>query len=339
MHAATRHDTLAIRPLTRADLPAVVAIDTAIEGRSRRTYIERRLAAALREPTLHVQFGACDEAGQLAGYLLARVLQGEFGRSESALRLEVVGVRDDGRRHGAGTCLLEALWPWAVRRGIGTLRTSAYWGNAQMLGWLAAMGFRLAPEIVLALHVAQGPRADEPAVTLASGDLAGHEANFGAPEANDHERMARDQVEFRPMALGDLPQIVRIDRAVTGRNRAAYIEARLAEAMEDSAVRVSLAGRLDGAIVCFAMARVDLGDFGRTQPVAVLDTLGVDPAYARRGLGRSLVGRLCADVAQLQARRIETQVRVADVGLLGFFQRVGFAPSQRLALVREVGLH
>ncbi len=55
--------SLTIRALARSDLDAVVAIDAAIEGRSRRAYVERRLAAALREPKLHAQFAACSEDG------------------------------------------------------------------------------------------------------------------------------------------------------------------------------------------------------------------------------------------------------------------------------------
>ena len=64
---------ISIRPLTRADLDAVVAIDSVIEGRTRRDYFERRLASALRDPARHVQFAASDAHG-LAGYILARVL-------------------------------------------------------------------------------------------------------------------------------------------------------------------------------------------------------------------------------------------------------------------------
>ena len=44
---------VAIRPLMRDDLNAVVAIDAAIGGRTRRAYFERRLDDALREPKLH----------------------------------------------------------------------------------------------------------------------------------------------------------------------------------------------------------------------------------------------------------------------------------------------
>lgn len=324
----TKEQSLTIRPLAPDDLPSVIAIDAAIQGHSRRTYVERRLAAALRDPALHVQF-AVQHAGRLAGYILARVLQGEFGRTEASLRLELIGVRDDARRLGAGGKLLEALAQWASRHGIRAIRTSAPWADGPMLGWLRAMRFRLAPDIVLGMSVAQSPAPEEPVVTLPQ------EADFGAPEANDHERMARGSAEIRPMTAADLQEILRVDRAITGRDRSGYIRARFDEALEDSTIHVSLVGRIDGAIVCFVMARADLGDFGRTQPAAVLDTIGVDPEYAHRGLGRALVSRLFDYVSQLQATRVETLVKVADLELLGFFQGIGFVPTQRLVFVRD----
>lgn len=325
-----------IRPLARTDLQAVIAIDAAIEGQSRRTYVERRLAAALREPGLHAQFAACDAEG-LAGYILARVLAGEFGRSRAGLRLELVGVRPGQQRMGAGGQLFGVLAQWAARHGIEEMRTTAHWANPQMLGWLHASGFRLAPDIVLELDVERGRQHSESHVTLPEGEGVGNERNFGRGEANDHERAAQGTAEMRPIALSDLPGILRIDRAVIGSDRRGYIEALLAEATEASRTRVSLAARLDGAIVGFVMARADIGDYGRTDPVAVLDTIGVDPAYARRGIGRALVAQLAANVAQLQVERIETMARVADLGMLGFFVGAGFVPAQRLAFVREVG--
>ncbi len=88
--AAAAPDAISIRPLARLDLDAVVAIDAAIEGWSRRAYFERRLRAALHEPALHAQFAASDARG-LAGYILARVLEGEFG--ESAARVAARGGR------------------------------------------------------------------------------------------------------------------------------------------------------------------------------------------------------------------------------------------------------
>ena len=51
------------RRLSREDLDAVVGIDARLEGHTRRTYFERRLAAAVREPDLHIQVAIDDDDG------------------------------------------------------------------------------------------------------------------------------------------------------------------------------------------------------------------------------------------------------------------------------------
>lgn len=328
---------LTIRALAREDLPAVVAIDAAIEGRSRGQYVQRRLAAALREPALHAQFAACDAQG-LAGYILARVLEGEFGRSEPGLRLEMVGLRPDARGHGNGARLFQVLADWGRRHGIRDIHTTATWRDAPMLGWLATIGFRLAPTYVLEASLADGGRRlqDEDPVTLPRGDGPAGEVNFGAPQANDEERLALQRPDVQPMRPADLREIVGIDRGNTGRDRTGYIAARLAEAMDDSAIRVSLTARRGGAIVGFVMARADLGDFGRTEPVAVVDTLGVDAGQSKRRVGRVLLEELFANLAALHIERVETQVASTQLALLGFFQNNGFQPSQRLAFTRRL---
>lgn len=325
--------TVTVRALAREDLDAVVAIDSAIEGRSRRAYVERRLDAALREPTLHAQFAAVSGPRGLVGYILARVLAGEFGHSQPVLRLEMVGVSPDWRHHGAGQRLFDALAGWARRHGIGELRTAASWRDGAMLPWLARLGFVQAPQLVLGRAVGAGPvqaAGEDPTLPVA------REVDFGSPEDNDYERLARGRPDVRPMQASDLREIVRIDRSITGRDRSAYIGARLAETMAASGVRVSLTARLDGAIVGFLMARADLGDFGRIEPVAVIDTLGVDRAYVERGIGHALLAQLDTQLDALHIEQIETVVALADLPLLGFFVHAGFAPTQRMAFMRRL---
>jgi len=326
-----------VRALAREDLDAVVGIDAAIEGRSRRAYFERRLAAALRAPKLHAQFAATDANG-IAGYILARVLEGEFGRSEPGLRLEIVGVRRDAQSHGIGTRLLDALAAWARRHGIRDLRTQGAWNDHDMLRWLDAMGFALAPNHIVDCAVAGGqyaPARDD-RVTIPEGEGPAHEIDYGGQSDNHFERLARDMADVRAMSPGDLADIVRIDRAITDRNRHAYMQAKLDEAMVDSAIRVSLTARLDRAIVGFLMASADLGDYGRTEPVAVIDTIGVDPGYAHHGVGHALLSQLFANLGALRIERVETIVAPRDLALLGFLYDAGFAPSQRLPFVRRL---
>lgn len=334
---AVATEPLTLRALTPTDLNGVVAIDAAIEGRSRRAYVERRLAAARREPALHAQFAAVDEAG-LAGYILARVLVGEFGRETRSLRIELIGVRPDARGRGVGQPLFDALSAWARRHAIRELRTQAAWTDAPLLRWLAGMGFALAPSVIVSCEVNQGsylPERDD-AIGLAQGEGPGHEISFGPGADNDYERLARDSADVRAMTPVDLNDIVRIDRGITGHDRAGYLKAKLSEALDDTSLRVSLCARRDGANVGFLMARVDRGDFGRTEPVAVIDTLGVDPAYARHGVGRALLSQLFANLGALRVERVETIVAASDLALLGFLYGTGFAPSQRLPFVRRL---
>ncbi len=327
--------TFSIRPLAAADLGAVVAIDAATEGRTRREYIERRLHAAQREPALHAQFAATD-GDDVVGFMLARVLAGEFGRQRRALRLELLGVRAEHRGGGAGHQLFDALAQWARRHGCAELRTAASWRDGAILGWLDRLGFELAADVIVHSAIEGGAYRSARDDAVQGAEDGPREIDYGRPEANDHERLARDRADVRSMAPADLDAIVRIDRSITGRDRRDYIAARLAEAMGDTSVRVSLAARCDGALVGYLMARADLGDFGRSEPVAVIDTLGVDPEYARRGIGRALVSQLIANLGALRVERVETLVPLRDLALLGFLYGMGFEAAQRLSFVRQL---
>jgi predicted N-acetyltransferase YhbS len=327
---------VSIRALNQRDLDAVVEIDAAAEGRLRRTYIQRRLSAALKDPALHVQLAAVDGLG-LVGYILARRTEGEFGRRQPGLRLEIVGVRAHRQQHGVGKQLVEALASYARRHGVGELRTAATWTQHRMLAWLEAAGFTLAPDRFVDCAVGDGYQTERnDALELPSAETPGHEVDYGAPEDNDFERVERARCDVRAMRPEDLPQILRIDREITGRDRQAYIYGKLGEAMDDSGIRVSLTARIDDAIVGYLMARADLGDFGRAEPVAVLDTIGVDPVYGHRGIGHAMVSQLFTNLGALHIDRVETVVAPADLALLGFLYDTGFKPSQRLSFVRPL---
>jgi ribosomal protein S18 acetylase RimI-like enzyme len=331
-------EAMTVRALAPADLGGVVAIDAAIEGRSRRGYIERRLQAARREPGLHAQLAAVDGRG-IAGYLLARVLEGEFGGGERSLRIELVGVRADQHGGGVGSRLFDALATWSGRHAIGAMRTQASWRDHRMLAWLDRRGFALAPAQVLECAVdgeAWRPERDD-AMPAADGEDGGAEIDFGRDDGNDFERARRGGADVRSMTGADLDGIVAIDRRVSGRDRRDYLRGRLAEALDDATLRVSLAARRGGVLAGFLMARADHGDFGRTEPVAVLDTIGVDPEHARQGVARALLSELFANLAALRIERVETVVTPADQALAAFLHATGFVPAQRLAFVRPIG--
>jgi predicted N-acetyltransferase YhbS len=211
-----------------------------------------------------------------------------------------------------------------------------------MLSWFDTLGFELAADQIVESAVDGGAERAEGLGGGAEDELAAdfgnaaHEIDYGRPESNDHERLARDRADVRSMTPADLDAIARIDRGITGRQRHDYIAARLGEALADGGVRVSLTARCDDTIVGYLMARADLGDYGRPEAVAVIDTLGVDPDYAHRGIGRALLSQLFANLGALCVERVETVVAQRDLPLLGFLYAAGFSPSQRLPFVHRL---
>lgn len=164
-------------------------------------------------------------------------------------------------------------------------------------------------------------RADSPA-----------ELDFSSAIGDDFEALARDRFTVRSMVASDLAGVSAIDRRLTGADRGPYLRQRLEEALTLSGVRVSLVVEIDGAAAGFVMARVDLGAYGQVEPVAVIDTIGVDPACAGRGVGRALLSQLAANLAALRIERLRTVVDWNDPATTAFFAHMGFGPEQRLVL-------
>ncbi len=162
------------------------------------------------------------------------------------------------------------------------------------------------------------------------------ESDYSDPNSDDFEALSRDTVPIRSMTADDLPHVVRIDRRITGHDRTSYFQRRMDEALEESGIRVSMVAELDGAVVGFIMARVDYGEFGHTEPEAVLDSIGVDPGYTHHLVGHAMVSQLLANLSALRAERVRTVVNWDRFELLAFLNHCGFQPSQRLSFTRRI---
>lgn len=161
-------------------------------------------------------------------------------------------------------------------------------------------------------------------------------ADYSDPGGDDFAALSRDRILVRSMTEQDLEAIVRIDEKLTGRNRAVYYEAKLREVIDESGIRISVVAEVDGRPAGYIMARLDYGEFGHTEPVAVIDTIGVDPGQGHLGVGSAILSQLLLNLDALYVERVRTSVRWNNFSLLGFLERNHFKPSQHLVLTKTI---
>ena len=89
------------RALVERDFEQVVDIDANITNRHRPGFFQKRLAAALTEPKYFIYIG-CELNGELKGFLMARLLEGEYGTDQPVAVLDAIGV--DPKAQGNGSC-------------------------------------------------------------------------------------------------------------------------------------------------------------------------------------------------------------------------------------------
>jgi predicted N-acetyltransferase YhbS len=266
-------------------------------------------------------------------------LTGEFGQKDQSVMLEVVDVAPEYREHGVGHQLVDGLEQAMRRRHIGTLQTEIDWTDTGLAHFFATTGFRKGPWHIIDCNVMSALQAERRAAAEADDDELEAEAgerDYSGEPVDDLPTLARDRVDVRSLDASDLAGIVRIDRNVTGETREDYMRAKLDEALNDSAIRVSLIAEIAGQPAGFLMARIDFGDFGRTEPVAVLDTIDVGPEWSQQGVATALLSQLLVNLSALQVEQLETTVGRNNFDLLRFLYHHGFEPSQRIALVKTV---
>lgn len=145
-----------------------------------------------------------------------------------------------------------------------------------------------------------------------------------------------DAVLVRDLRAADLDAIVRIDEKISGRPRSKYFEVKVATALRDTGVRISLVAEIDGIVAGFLMGSVYYGEFGLPEPAATIDTIGVHPGFRGRKVGKALMRQLAMNLRALGIESIETLVRWDAWDLLRFLAADGFEPAPRLCLRKRL---
>jgi N-acetylglutamate synthase-like GNAT family acetyltransferase len=145
------------------------------------------------------------------------------------------------------------------------------------------------------------------------------------------------KVTVRVLRSEDFNDIVEIDRLVSGNARPLYYERKMRSVMDDSTQIVSsLAAEVDGKVVGFLTAQVFDGEFGSSETLAIIDTLGVSPEMQRLGVARMLFDEFSTNMRAIGVDRVRTLVDWNSVDLIRFFHSMGFGPVPTLNLERKL---
>ncbi len=142
-------------------------------------------------------------------------------------------------------------------------------------------------------------------------------------------------MKIRTLREDDLDAIVRIDEKVLGQSRKNYWERKL-ELMNNRFSQVSLVVEMNGGVVGFILGDVSGWEFGVPEKVGWIDTIGVDPAYQKRGLARALANELIHNLKGLGVKAIYTLVSWKDWDLLEFFHAMGFTRGDMINLELKI---
>lgn len=145
----------------------------------------------------------------------------------------------------------------------------------------------------------------------------------------------QETIKIRPLTKEDMEAIAEIDEKILGKNRKDYWEKKLKLTSEKSS-QVSLVAELEGKVLAFILGDVSGWEFGVPDTIGWIDTIGVDPAYQKKGLATTLANELIKRLKVIGARTIYTLVSWNDWDLLQFFHAIGFTRGDMINLELKI---
>ena len=144
--------------------------------------------------------------------------------------------------------------------------------------------------------------------------------------------MSLNSISVRPMAESDLDAVAMLDHRLAGQSRHGFYVKRLAAASLAPNAFLGLVAEMDGRLVGFVSAHVLDGEFGGTDPAAVLDAIGTAPDLRGRGVARALMTAFEAEARRRGIRQIQSEVNWTNHGLVRFFADAGFGLAPQVVL-------
>jgi ribosomal protein S18 acetylase RimI-like enzyme len=143
-------------------------------------------------------------------------------------------------------------------------------------------------------------------------------------------------IYVRSLEKRDLATIANIEERVNGTARPQYWEKRIEISEAIRPHWTSLIAEVDNRVVGFLFGRAGELEFGLPGTVGWIETIGVDPAYRRRGIAQELVDHFVASAEDHGIKTIFTLIGNNQPEMQQFFSRLGFVNGKMLHYQKDV---
>jgi len=137
-----------VRSLQASDLSDILRIDRHIVGDSREAYLQQKVTEVIVDSGIRISLVG-EQDGMVAGFIMARLDYGSFGRTSSTAVIDTIGVGPEYKGSGIGSALMTQLLGNLSSLQVEDVRTEVEWDNFQLNRFLARCDFRPAQHLSL----------------------------------------------------------------------------------------------------------------------------------------------------------------------------------------------
>ena len=147
-----------------------------------------------------------------------------------------------------------------------------------------------------------------------------------------------EKFNVRLMKPEDFNDVIAIDEKVNKVLREEYYRLKFEKLVKsgDYVPTSLVAEDENGKVVGFIMGELFIGEYGISEDRAKLDTIGVDPEYQKKGVGKLLLKEFIEHLKSLGVEKISTLVAWNDIELIKFFSSNNFEPSKTIHLELKI---
>jgi N-acetylglutamate synthase-like GNAT family acetyltransferase len=142
-------------------------------------------------------------------------------------------------------------------------------------------------------------------------------------------------VKLRVLTPGDVDAIAAIDKAVIGKERRDFWATKVEHLSKASAVP-SLVAECEGRVVGFILGSSSGWEYGMSESVGWIDTIGVLPECRGKGISRALFEEMISSFKKVGLDKIYVFVSWKKWDLLEFFEKMGFSRGDMINLELKI---